>query len=601
MSRFIADAIGGIIGHLVNGDDGNDLEAIDGPGDVDNINDDDDDSEDTDDSDKEEDTNLIVSNVVGAVTEVLGDEDELEEVSDGGDDEENDDNDITERSSVYLKGTDPLLNSLDAAAAEDEIPVGALSTWFKDLKLLENARRNLPAHDARYLLAPKKKKKMYNRKFNIAAPLDRISGPVYGPDEWITNRDASSLVYDENARAKQAILRLVIPGSSAAPPPRGLGYVIVPPNSLTEVRFEAWMMLTTPELYTINVVSTFHLGGPISLHRLAQRLLGAAYSPLRFSALIIRDPLATYMIFLSGRVVVAGATSRMSSFIACQSLVGLLKRCDMMAEVLQFSEQNDVATASTGFAIDLVKLARAYPLYVYYEPKCFPGAMMRFMSSQLVMIIFTGGKLILTGVDKRRDSDIGWRWVHSYILWHFELKTERFYYNEADYSRKEKQRDSIVESVCQAICEITQSGVQDMIRRRAQLPEAERMVFDAIYEEHLDPEKQIPCIILPDDDDDNDNNGVGNDDDDNTEPLAKRPKLEMIGGRTVKHERNVNLEHPALQDASPLFRRIVTMCSTLDVDAEALALPTQNVFDVEKWLEEDELRRPNNNNNTNIE
>lgn len=591
---FIRHEINSSISHLIGNDDGNDddSDAQDNA-----LSEDDDDNNDDDDD--------LIGDGAGLLegTMDIYAVDDYQKITDSEDAENDSNNNNNNDNAAAGAESDSDAQRFKSLAMYDEngtliVPRGALATTYsKDLKILDHVRRSLPSYDGNAILAPPKKRKTFNSRYNITAPLDRIRGPIYGQDDWIQNRNAASLAYDENARAKQTILKLVIPNSNPTPPPRGRRQIVVPPNSLTDVRFEEWMMLTTPELYTINVVSTFHLGSPISLHSLAQRLLGVAYSPLSFSALKLRNTLATFMIFLSGRVVCAGANSRMSSFIAAQSVVNLLKRCDIMAECLEFSEQNAVATATAGFNINLVELARAYPIHVYFEPKCFPGAMVRPMSSQLTYIVFkgnkkkendecdTGAKIIITGVASRLDSLVAMRWIHSYMLWQFELQTEKFYYNEADYSRKEKQNDSIIESVCESICEVTQSCIASVIDKNISTSSSsstsstsststplqqQKSVLETIYAEHVDPINKTPCILVPDDDD---------------------PSNTPVTRALVKKERVAKSEHPALKNAHPYFRRVVALCESIgssSTSASAAKALAPEVIDVEKWLEEDE-------------
>lgn len=579
MSNIVRAEIIGSISHLIGADDGNDddSEALNGGGIVDS--EDDDGAAEIGDAVCDGLENFLDLDDVDDQYERISD-DEIEDLINDVTDDVNDLNESSVTQTVVTTTT---------ADTNVSIPHGtSASIYAKDLKILEHVKRSLPKYDGTQLLVPIKKRKTLNSRYNIAAPLDRIRGPLYSPTDWIYKRGAASLAYDENARARQIILELVIENSPSIPPPRGTRRIVVLPHSLTDVRFEQWMMDTTPEIYGINTVTTFHFGTPVSLHRISQRLLGTAYSPLSFSALKMRDRLATYMIFLSGRVVCAGANNRLASFIACQTLVQLLKRCDMMVECLNFSEQNDVSTASAGFNINLIELARAYPIHVYYEPRCFPGAMMRFMSSQLVFIIFTGkqtdttnsgGKCIITGVSSRLDALVAWRWVHSYILWHFELKTEKFYYNEADYSRKERQRDSVIDSVCQSICEVTQACVANIINDSIINVDSENIdeqprksVLETIYADHLNPMKKDHCVLV---------DNIDDDDDEKTEN-KQQP--------SVKIERDANDDdnHPALKDAHPYFRKIVALCKDIGMRGSPKKNKVPEIIDVEKWFEKDD-------------
>jgi len=339
----------------------------------------------------------------------------------------------------------------------------------EDLQLLESARANIGATNYRQPLKRAANERRYN--FGIRTVLDVIRAPLYAPDDWIWQRGAARQVCDEDARAHQLILRQTLPRTSDRVPRRGDQRVVVPPRSLADVRFQRWMHQTTPRLWTTNVVSTFHLGNGIQLPELCRALAGVYANPRCFAAVKLTCDTATHLIFPGGSVVCPGASPLESARLACLNCTELLQRARFMVEFSHFTIQNVVSTAVAGFEINLRALARAYPLNAHYNPDCFPGLTFRTHTSQLVITVFKTGCCIIAGVTSRTDSLVAWRWFHSYILWQFEMHNGEAYTTEADYRRKTRSENSIVDSVCESLRDMTQAHVAKLLAQDNQLAE----------------------------------------------------------------------------------------------------------------------------------
>lgn len=339
----------------------------------------------------------------------------------------------------------------------DEAPADAHTA--ENQMLYQQALALMPASMAD--LVPRKRRRAARSSvnFGINAVLDRIDEPLYGEHDWIWNRDAAHTVTDEDARARQQILALTNMQTRALPPPRGTRKKYMIPLSLNNVRYECWMLLTTPKLYTTNVVSTFNLGVPVHLFYIINRMPGICFNPRCFAAAKLRCSKGTHLIFSGGSVVCAGANSVPMSRIACVECAYLLTRVQVMAEVSRFTVQNVVSTADAGFPIDLFELAIAYPINAHFDPECFPGLMFRLTTSQLVIIVFKSGKCIITGVDSRSKSLRAWRWFHSRVLWEFEMKSDVAHESEGDYRRRWRQKSSMIQSMCESVRDITTAAL----------------------------------------------------------------------------------------------------------------------------------------------
>jgi len=301
-------------------------------------------------------------------------------------------------------------------------------------------------------------------EYGVAAVRDVIEAPLYAPDDWMWRRGAASLVYDQDAQAHQRILQHTLPRSSDFVPRRGEQRVISLPASLDKIYFHAWMHKTTPRLRTTNVVSTFHLGNSIQLPELCRALAGVYFNPRCFAAVKLTCDAATHLIFPGGSVVCPGAAPLETAYLAGLNCTEMLQRSRFPVEFSQFCITNVASTAVVGFDIDLRALARAYPLNVLYEPDLFPGLRFRSYMGSIVVTMFKNGRCNLVGATSRADALVFWRWFHSCVLWQFEMHNGEMYTSEADYRRRTQVENSIVDSVCESLRDMTQAHVAKLMK-----------------------------------------------------------------------------------------------------------------------------------------
>lgn len=351
----------------------------------------------------------------------------------------------------------------------------------EDMAILRQMRASMPNVDGSVVISQHRKRSKNGVNFGINAVLDKIEVPLYGPSDWLWNRDAAHTVCDEDAMTKQYILSCTSQQSRTVPPLRGAQNRVTPPATLGEIYFDRWMLHTTPKLYTTNVVSTFHLGVPVSLSCLVHRTLGVCFNPRCFAAAKLRCSKGTHLIFSGGSVVCAGANSVQMSRIAARDCTLLLTRVGIQAEVSKFTVQNVVSTADAGFPVHLCELAAAYPINAHFDPECFPGLMFRLSTSQLVFIVFESGKCIITGVSSRQQSLVAWRWFHSRVLWEFEKSTGT-HESAADNHKHRRQQSSMITSMCDLVRDITTANLSLMLGADAVPEESSRPPHESLPE-----------------------------------------------------------------------------------------------------------------------
>lgn len=162
-----------------------------------------------------------------------------------------------------------------------------------------------------------------------------------------------------------------------------------------------------------NIVASAKVTDSLDLNFLASQLEGADYNKKRFPGVVLRmqDPKIAALVFGSGKVVLTGAKSIDSLTRGLQILGDRLRALDIdIPDGLTYKVQNIVTSADLGTPINLNKIAVGFNLdKIEYEPEQFPGLVYRIEDPKIVALLFSSGKIILTGgkniVDIKRGLD----------------------------------------------------------------------------------------------------------------------------------------------------------------------------------------------------
>jgi len=164
-----------------------------------------------------------------------------------------------------------------------------------------------------------------------------------------------------------------------------------------------------------NVVAVASLDQKIDLIPIMKVFKNVEYRPKKFPGLVFRlkRPKTATLIFGSGKMVCTGAKSEKMALSAVRKVVRELKKAGII--ILRKPEitiENMVASADIGGDVDLEKASLVLD-NIMYEPEQFPGAVYRMDEPKVVILIFSTGKLVITGakreeqvheaVDKLRD------------------------------------------------------------------------------------------------------------------------------------------------------------------------------------------------------
>ncbi|MGC8566099.1 MAG: TATA-box-binding protein [Caldisphaera sp.] len=162
-----------------------------------------------------------------------------------------------------------------------------------------------------------------------------------------------------------------------------------------------------PTVKIENIVATVILDTPLDLNLIETRIPDVDYNPDQFPGLVYRlqSPKITALIFKSGKMVVTGAKSVKQLVWAVKTILKklMVKGVPMQGKP-QIQIQNIVASANLNVVVDLEKAAFTLPKSMY-EPEQFPGLIYRMEKPRVVLLIFSSGKMVITGAKRESEVD----------------------------------------------------------------------------------------------------------------------------------------------------------------------------------------------------
>lgn len=155
-----------------------------------------------------------------------------------------------------------------------------------------------------------------------------------------------------------------------------------------------------------NVVASANLKQKVDLPSIMKAFVNVEYRPKKFPGLVFRlkRPKTATLIFRTGKMVCTGAKSIKLAKSSVKKVVRELKKGGII--ILgkpEITIQNVVATADMDGGIDVVKAADIMD-NVMYEPDQFPGIIYRMSDPKVVMLLFSSGKIVITGARSGEEA-----------------------------------------------------------------------------------------------------------------------------------------------------------------------------------------------------
>jgi transcription initiation factor TFIID TATA-box-binding protein len=167
------------------------------------------------------------------------------------------------------------------------------------------------------------------------------------------------------------------------------------------------MIASKPEVRIENIVATVIFEHQLDLDLIEQGVSNIEYNPDQFPGLILRldSPKVTALIFRSGKMVVTGAKRTSDLIKAVKKILRMfIKSGVTVSGKPRIQIQNIVASANLGMEVLLEKAA--YLLEnTMYEPEQFPGLIYRLTDPKVVLLIFSSGKMVITGAKSEEEVE----------------------------------------------------------------------------------------------------------------------------------------------------------------------------------------------------
>jgi transcription initiation factor TFIID TATA-box-binding protein len=150
-----------------------------------------------------------------------------------------------------------------------------------------------------------------------------------------------------------------------------------------------------------NIVASGSIADSIDLEMLSARMKNYDLNKKRFPGAVLRlqDPKITVLIFSSGKVVMTGAKSHDEFVRGLDNLIQKMKEAGVICyDTPVVAITNMVCSFDIGKYINLNKVVITLNLEnIEYEPEQFPGLVYRIKDPKIVALLFSSGKIILTG------------------------------------------------------------------------------------------------------------------------------------------------------------------------------------------------------------
>jgi len=150
-----------------------------------------------------------------------------------------------------------------------------------------------------------------------------------------------------------------------------------------------------------NIVASGAIADSIDLAEVARKTDHCELNTKRFPGAVFRleEPKIASLIFSSGKVVLTGIRDEAALQTGLAKIIGALKKAGVVTyDQPRVAITNIVCSYDMGTYINLNKLVITLNLEnIEYEPEQFPGLVYRLRDPKIVALLFSSGKIILTG------------------------------------------------------------------------------------------------------------------------------------------------------------------------------------------------------------
>ena len=161
---------------------------------------------------------------------------------------------------------------------------------------------------------------------------------------------------------------------------------------------------------------------PLNLHIISRVLPNSSYYKQKFAAITIRlgNPICTCLLFTSGKMVLTGCRTYIDCIFASHLISKLLQTHvpGVSFNLRSVRIQNIVGNVDMNLKnqeMDLNRLHQDKSIFCTYQKNMFPGLIYRPNDCPVVLLIFTSGKIVITGGKTTKDIKVGWELLKPFI------------------------------------------------------------------------------------------------------------------------------------------------------------------------------------------
>jgi transcription initiation factor TFIID TATA-box-binding protein len=155
-------------------------------------------------------------------------------------------------------------------------------------------------------------------------------------------------------------------------------------------------------LKIVNIVASGSVADAIDLEFISNSITDCTFTKRSFPGAVyhMQNPKSAALIFSSGRVVITGVLRFEDVAVALQNLMNSLKDAGItVLDKPHVKITNMVCSYNLGYTLNLnrVVVTLMDSEDVEYEPEVFPGLVCRISEPKIVFLLFSSGKIIITG------------------------------------------------------------------------------------------------------------------------------------------------------------------------------------------------------------
>jgi transcription initiation factor TFIID TATA-box-binding protein len=157
-----------------------------------------------------------------------------------------------------------------------------------------------------------------------------------------------------------------------------------------------------------NIVASAKIADELDIHRIAEKVPGFMYDPTEFLGLTLKldKPNVAILLLPNGKVICTGAKKIEDIEYSLKEVVNKIKSIGVKTKTKTNMEiQNIVASFNLEKELNLSIISKALMLEnTSYEPDQFPGLVYNMEDLGAILLIFSTGKIVCTGVKNFEDA-----------------------------------------------------------------------------------------------------------------------------------------------------------------------------------------------------